>query len=198
MAGLMMMDMVDKGMAGLIEKLDTWAKTWGRWGNLENIGGGGSVLGEGTAIAETLSGNTPECLKNSNRDGVAGVEWARGDMLRVGMKEAIGTPQASGSISLPPGPLCEPPNLNYICTPQFHDFLSQYICLLWHCIHLLGCHNKVPQTRRPKGQKFIISQLCKRRDEVRAQTLKEWHCLRTKHKLIKTKWVQDDRQVDFH
>ena len=62
----------------------------------------------------------------------------------------------------------------------------------------LGCYNKVPQTRRPKGQKFIISQLCKRRDEVRAQTLKEWHSLRTKHKLIKTKWVQDDRQVDFH
>ena len=36
--------------------------------------------------------------------------------MRVGMKEAIGTPQASGSISLPPGPLCKPPNLNYICT----------------------------------------------------------------------------------
>lgn len=37
-------------------------------------GGEGSVLGEETAIAETLSGNIPVCLKNSNTAGVAGVE----------------------------------------------------------------------------------------------------------------------------
>ena len=36
--------------------------------------GVGSVLGEETAIAETLSGNIPVCLKNSNTAGVAGVE----------------------------------------------------------------------------------------------------------------------------